>query len=380
MPDARGAVDGDEAREEGESKPPPAGARGWISLGLKLALALGLIVYLWASGGLKGEVLLRLFRSPRVLLITAAAAAFTMLLQVLRWGLLLRAADVAIPMKDVLKLGLLGQFFNTFMPGGVGGDPLRALYVMRHAKPGRRVEAVTTIFLDRVVGLATLCALGVLGVLAQPYLASEDKGFQSIVAQMRERYAWIEKAGWFFAALIATGLVTLLVPRIRRSETLRAIVYRAPGADFVVRAAKTLHRSITAPSYLLSALLLSAVAHGVAVYAFYVIGSSLGHTLSPSQHIYIVPLGMIANALPGPPGGLGVGEFAFKTLYNLALGSEDGVGAETCLVWRCVYMTWSLTGAYVYVAYRRPEHAELRAAGGTEADPRPAADDPGGGA
>jgi uncharacterized membrane protein YbhN (UPF0104 family) len=57
-------------------------------------------------------------------------------------------------------------------------------------------------------------------------------------------------------------------------------------------------------------------------------------------------LGFLANTLPVTPGGLGVGEAAFKMLFSMA-GLAGG--AEVLLGWRLLMILMGLLGLAFYV-------------------------------
>src|ERR1043165_5741490 len=71
-----------------------------------------------------------------------------------RWHVLVRAQSLPFPMSEAMRLGFMGFFFNTFLPGSVGGDILKAA-ALTHGQ-SRRTVAVATVIMDRVIGLWSL--------------------------------------------------------------------------------------------------------------------------------------------------------------------------------------------------------------------------------
>lgn len=78
-------------------------------------------------------------------------------LQSLRFLMMYRAQDIRLSYWECTKLCFAGNFLNFVAVGSTGGDVIKAYYVCLHTN--RRTEAVTTIFLDRLVGLIGLLAL-----------------------------------------------------------------------------------------------------------------------------------------------------------------------------------------------------------------------------
>jgi uncharacterized protein (TIRG00374 family) len=76
----------------------------------------------------------------------------------LRWRLILKSHGINITVRRALNLYFIGQFFNAFMLGAVGGDLVKAVIVTKEF-PDKKTVAVTTIFIDRLIGLLSLVLL-----------------------------------------------------------------------------------------------------------------------------------------------------------------------------------------------------------------------------
>ena len=72
-----------------------------------------------------------------------------------RWGAILAAQGLHFAPAKVLHITMVGQFFNAFMLGACGGDVARAFYAAR-GHEGSRVKVVTSILLDRGIGLFSM--------------------------------------------------------------------------------------------------------------------------------------------------------------------------------------------------------------------------------
>src|SRR5258708_1211223 len=75
-----------------------------------------------------------------------------------RWKYLLHAQEVLLPYSEAFSLTMIGALFNIVIPGAVGGDVMKGYYVSRQAG-ARRSHALTTILMDRVLGLVGLALL-----------------------------------------------------------------------------------------------------------------------------------------------------------------------------------------------------------------------------
>ena len=101
----------------------------------KYAIGFGLLAFvLWRSWGDKvqnGKVIpglaTTLQKPPDWALIPLGAAliAFVVVIQLYRWYLLVRAVDLPFTKWNALRLGLVGYFYNSFLPGAIGGDAVK---------------------------------------------------------------------------------------------------------------------------------------------------------------------------------------------------------------------------------------------------------------
>ena len=136
-----------------------------------------------------------------VLFATAALLTFY------RWWILVRALGMEFRLGNAPRLGLVGFFFNTLLPGGVGGDIVKAVGIAREQT--RRALAVSTVLFDRAVGLWALVWLVALsgGVYwlfsdSDNHLLTTNFGVAAIV-----RSCWLITVGTI-VAWWALGLVS----------------------------------------------------------------------------------------------------------------------------------------------------------------------------
>ena len=79
----------------------------------------------------------------------------------IRWFFLVRALEIEFKLKDAFRLGFIGYFSNFLSLGVVGGDAIKAIFISRE-RPDKKPEVVSSVLLDRVMGLYALtvvCAI-----------------------------------------------------------------------------------------------------------------------------------------------------------------------------------------------------------------------------
>jgi uncharacterized protein (TIRG00374 family) len=268
-----------------------------------------------------------------------------------RWYLLVRAQDLPFTMRNAIRLGLVSYYFNSILPGSVGGDIIKAVAVAR--EQSRRTVAIATIVIDRVIGLwalAWLVALagGVFWALGNPHLINNE-ALKTIVLM-----TW----GIVVTSAVVWSLMGLFSPE--RSESMARRLARFPklGGPLAElwRAGWMYRRKKKAVAL---ALGMTLVGHAGWVLIFHLCVSAFPDIDSATfpEHVLIVPVGMTAQALFPLPGGVGGGEAAYGWLYTL-LGKAAIGGILGCLVQRVV--AWGI-GFIGYVVYTRMPKAELAA-------------------
>ena len=276
-----------------------------------------------------------------------------------RWWWLLAKNDITLRFHEALRLTWIGVFFNNFVPGQTGGDLVKAVYIVRRS-PGRRVQAAMSVVVDRVLGLASLALLGAIVVLFD-----------------LERFAMLGLGIW--AVLLAvTGLgVFAFSRRLRRSFGLDALLRRLPPKMseplMKVDAAVFFYRGHK-PGICVW-LLVGSLNHVVTVASFYCMGEALGIGVPPLEYFVLVPIALIASAVPIAPNGWGYGELLFGTLFGKFAAVHVGAGVPDpeavmrtrgialSVLYRLHTTLWSLVGGVLLLTDRhRVTKAELDAA------------------
>jgi uncharacterized membrane protein YbhN (UPF0104 family) len=267
----------------------------------------------------------------------------SVLLTFVRWYWLVRALDLPFRLRDGLRLGFLGFMFNFVSLGSVGGDLFKAVF-LAHEHPGRRAEAISTIIVDRLIGLYGLLLLGAVVVLSG---GLKDAGAD--VHQLK------------FVTLIGTGVITLLCgvmmwPGLlhgKMSDYLCGLPKVGPHVNNLLRAART-YRS--RHGVLWGSLAITMVIHMLNVAGFYYIAHGLpGDAPGWADHMLIIPLAVLASAIPVSLAGLGVFEVVMQKLYALVApaGMIPNLGMIVALIDRVIMLLIAVVGVFFYIGGRR---------------------------
>lgn len=271
-------------------------------------------------------------RSDKALLVLAIAIYFPVVFPLAqRFRILLRAQGIELTFRESTSLTFAGNFLNFTTPlGSNAGDVFKAYFASLHTS--RKTEAVTTVLLDRIIGLGTLVAVAAAITVLAPTT--------SRLAELRPYMVFLFVAGVVGTAVYLSPLGRMVpVPQRIRHLT---IVQQMVRVDQAVR---VLARNRWA---LIWAILLTVGLQVMALSSYFVAALALSMTatigLLPEYFAYFY-MGAIIQALPGPPQGLGTVELAYRHFFS-AYGSPSQI---ICLAFaiRLIALTCSIPGLLV---------------------------------
>ena len=295
------------------------------------------------------------WRSPVQLWCALALLILLPFVLTLRWQVLLRALEYRLPYRDMLSMTFIVVFFDTIMPGGTA-DVIRGYYLDRTFRLQHRARALTTVVVDRFLGVTglSLAALGALVLKSHSALSGTALHSLELISG-------------------AVSLVFLLVFSFLVSER---NIGRTP-LNWICSRIRFLRLLLTVydafRSYakrmrpMLQALGLSVAGNALTVTSFLLLGSIAGEShLRAVDYFCLVPLGLFVAQIPISPGGIGVGHLGFYSLFEMA-GSR--LGAEIFSLFILVRFVSSLPGLFCFLWTRR--HVQDRVGGPTDKLPVP---------
>ena len=237
-----------------------------------------------------------------------------------------------------------GTFFSLCMPGGaVGGDVVKAAFLVKETQKGKRLHGVTSIFIDRVIGML---ALFFLVAAAGTFAMKEVLTFQPEVKYPVLILYLLCLAG------LAAGLALFL----------QDVIFRIPFArtclDFIDRMAKgritPVLDSVKAcrkdPGRLFAAFLLSVLAmHPLLVAGLVLIVTGItGTTAHTGGTVLASLLGGTAAAIPVTPGGLGTRDKITQLVLE-AQGIDSTGAGFAALLYTLALVLVSMTGVFFFL-------------------------------
>ncbi len=292
------------------------------------------------------------------------------MLTFLRWYLLVWALDIPFRVHDALRLGFIGYLFNYVAPGAVGGDLIKASMIARE-QSSRRLAAVGTVFLDRVIGLMSLMLLGA-GLMFWPTPVLDAPKFQYVIG--------IFQVGSLVSLL---GIGVVLLPGFSRWRLLDRLVGLPKIGPILGEPIYSVRMYQSRWRVLVLSLVMGLVSHTILILSIYLSSAALHGTAAiPSfvEHLQILPPAELVGVVVPLPGGTGALEGAIGYFYTIA-GSRQGQGFLAGIAYRLVTIVLAVVGAGWYMSARREIDDvlhEVPPADGTEKSPGepPTVDDP----
>jgi uncharacterized membrane protein YbhN (UPF0104 family) len=221
----------------------------------------------------------------------------------MRWAILMRAYG-AVQVPHILQLSkvyLIGLFYNTYVPGGIGGDVLRGVVSRRAFGPEGATSALAVVFVERALGLA-----GVLILSGSTAVIHAGDRFGNVLPYC------------LLGLFVVAGFVTALALGRR-------------FARFAPRFAQSILSSLpelVAYGPFLAAVLLSVMTQSIIALIGHVLLSSIYAQAHPLDSFVAMPLAAAAGYFPGTMAGIGPRDEALVQLYQ-AFGVPRAQGLAT---------------------------------------------------
>ncbi|MBM4304554.1 MAG: flippase-like domain-containing protein [Deltaproteobacteria bacterium] len=312
---------------------------------LKTLVGFLLVLYVFKSKMVDFSSLKQLLFAPEHLLIAFLFLSFSILCCAMRWYLIMRIQKLSQTFPTIFSLTMIGNFFNTFMPGSVGGDLIKAWYIAGRV-PEKRTRAIFSVLIDRVIGLTVIiCYSAVTLLFFTQWLHNNHQLKVTALA------VWLFSGGslafailFFWPPFWNLSITQKLIHLLRKNRRLREIT----SALLNFRD----HFWFFTGSLLLSA----ASVLGILCFHIY-LGSLLKIPLSFGQCFFIIPLALTVSAVPLLPGGIGTGQVAFFTLFKWMGVPDPELGGTLCTLVQIYTILYNCLGAVFYLKTKQRNHS-----------------------
>lgn len=202
-----------------------------------------------------------------------------------RWSLFL---PDGLNYLKLLSLYFVGSFFDTFLPGLVGGDAVKAYYLYNHT--GKGGPSIAAVFMDRYVGFVAMACIALIAYAI---------GYSFI---RETEVTWIVSV--FLGGLLLASIILWKVNwgRIKFLGDLYSPLMGYKSKKGII----------------LQGLLLGLVVQCIGITNVYILSKSIGLNVPILYFFVFVPIIAAASAVPVSIAGLGIREAGYVILFSKA--------------------------------------------------------------
>jgi len=280
-------------------------------------------------------------KNPIILIAGFMAFALQIGFFALRWKALVNL-ETSYNFLNALKETLIGNFFNFFIPSGVGGDVIKALSLSEnHNLPKKISFALITV--DRVLGLFALILFSAIFLLVEYFYG------------LSENMEKLLKISLFLLVIASTGLLFLfysktILPKIKARFKFHLIIKLIQIAEQIqFNIQKTLQSR-----FFLKIIGISFLSQCLSIGFLYLVNYMITQQLvSIFVFLPLACFAFMASAIPLTPAGIGVGQAAFFFIFS-TISTESATAVSTAIsLMQFFNLVLSIPGGYFFATSRK---------------------------
>lgn len=295
----------------GAAAPQPGKLKKNLLLAVRLIIGGGFLLFVFRSISI-GDIVATLASTNLALAMGVIVVAWLdRALMAYKWNLLLRPSGIHISHLEAIRLFFVGSLLGTVTPGSIGADAYRVAALAQFRKSG---EVISTVILERFIGLAVIFTFAAFGII----VALRD------VVPDSPALLW-------FAVIGAVGTTVVIILSFRQ-EFVESLGRRIPFlrgsklarllSDFY-RAYAESRRNRSLLAYFTALTALEAVA---IVFMHYLSAHAVHVDVSFFYFLCVIPLVVVLVRLPISFHGFGVFEGALAYFLVLqGFSAADGI-------------------------------------------------------
>ncbi len=332
---------------------------------VRLAITAAILAYLATRIDMAAAAQATAAVSRSHLLLVLVMVGVDRLVMIARWVLLLRASGINISSGDATRLFLVSSFVGSFLPAGIGADAARAYGLTQtpnssvpsprsqaptqapSPKPSASAEAtadrqaasgseaLASVAVDRLLGVASLVLMAIVGVIAW---TPEEPG------------------DWRIPAAIIVALIAC-VAVFWANEWLRLIIPTHRHEGFVTRRLLRLTDAVGRYRHrrgvLVHVLIWSIVVQVLRITQAFILAVGLGMTVPFTYFLLFMPLGLLLLLLPISVSGFGAPQAGIVWLLRpMGVADTDAFALSTLIV--LTGLAGNLPGLFLWLRARNP--------------------------
>ncbi|MHB8599704.1 MAG: lysylphosphatidylglycerol synthase transmembrane domain-containing protein [Ktedonobacteraceae bacterium] len=300
-----------------------------VSFAIRLVLTLLLFSILFKS--MSWSALLGSFTriSWSLVFVSLVVGAAGVVVSAYQWRSLLLGEKIHVDLAGLINLYMVGIGFSHFLPTGMGGDAVKALYVGRESSnhPG----SVSAVLMCRVTGF-----IGML-LIAYTALIIWQGSFTTTIITSFSLLSLLV-GGMIGGAVMSIGLL----PRLLKGKWKNARIFTS-----VLQVGSALYISAKRPRSLLAAILYGVGFQAVAILNCYAYANAIGIQASLRFYCVAVPLIALVSFLPISINGYGLRESTYIYIFS-TIHVQPAIALLLALMLDAQTLVFGVIGGCIY--------------------------------
>lgn len=327
----------------------PARGKALVGVALKVVVSAGLIAYiLYAQVENVDDIWQAIAGAdPWLLLAAFLLHIFGYLLCSWRWKILLQAQGFAVPLIETIRAYTIGIFFNSFLPGVMSGDFMRALDISDRVRS--YTQSLLILFVERLTGMIALLILALTALPLMGWDMVEQTGT-----------LWILVAVTIGVLIISLTFLSQPFRRLATYVSTMGPLRRLRGIIGKITETSAVFSDRMAPVY--GCVAISVIFQANVVLHFYLIAEALDFGLPLILYFALIPVSLFIMMIPISVNGIGVREQAFIVLFG-AFGIPASATISLAWIALAFVLIQAVAGGIVFALRRKAVPASNAGAG-----------------
>jgi uncharacterized protein (TIRG00374 family) len=276
-----------------------------------------------------------------LLLIGLTIGGFGLVISSYQWHVLMRGEHIRLDLAQLINLYMVGVAFSHFLPTGMGGDAVKALYAGRET--GNKEGAASAVLMSRLTGLIGMLIVAIVVLIFWHQLFS---------ARVVEGFALL--SGLVGGMILAAIMFVALLPKFSRKRWSRGRIFAV-----LMKVGQALLATMKKPRFLVLATIYGMVFWVVGCLNYYAYAIALGIHLPLYFYFVAISLISLISFLPISINGFGVREGAFVYIFA-TVHIATSVSVLLALLMDTQVLFFGVLGGLIYLTMNRKKQVEQR--------------------
>lgn len=306
----------------------------WVSVVIRCGITILLLAFLFKSLSWASLVTALVHSHHALLLIGLSVGALGLVISSYQWHVLMRGERISLDLAELINLYMVGVAFSHFLPTGMGGDAVKALYAGRETN--NKEGAASAVLMSRLTGLVGMLVVAVVVLIVYHQL------FPITIVE-----------GFLLLSLVVSGMIVgalffvSLLPRFSHAKWAKQRIFST-----LVKVGSALQASMRKPRFLSIATAYGMLFWVTGCLNYYTYAIALGIHLPLYFYFVAISLISLISFLPISINGFGVREGAFVYIFA-SVHVASSVSALLALLMDTQVLFFGVLGGLIYLTMNR---------------------------